>query len=376
MKIAICSDISQFHQNQLRSRQWSQQFLGSAWVTSLYERQNEMGIEVASGDVALQKAKSGEWPVDNIYVIQELDARHGSELCRLGAIPAVLTIFESPLVAYRSIDRLLRSNVTFAHCIGPKEIFSQSPALRHSHHWQLSFPSYRHDQLPAPVPWSQRQHAVLVAANKYWNERKWPRANSAKDALRILRHGIRKLISPTYRSSRQWQLHDQRLDLMYVLGRDNKIDIFGKGWNNVSNMPLHHATRLSMIHSAFKGPCDDKHGLLARYKFTIAYENTAYPGYVTEKAIDAFVSSSIPVYLGAPDIETHLPSGAYINARAYKSPDTLVSYLEQLSEPEATKMIAAGKNFLGSLHGQRHTYEGFGEWVVSLVNEMNPNHER
>lgn len=373
MKIAICSDISQFHLDRLRDRNWSQQFPGSAWVTSLYERQAEMGIELASGDVALQRVKSGQWQATDVHVIQELDAPHGRKLCQLGAIPSVLTIFETPLVAYRSIDRLMRSGVKFAHCIGPHVLFEHMPAQKTSKYWPLFFPSYWRDQMRQAQPWAQRKHTTLIAANKYWRERKWHHVHSIKDALRVVRHGLRKKISRTYRSCKRLQLHDARLDLLEVLGSQNKVDILGRGWNDLRNLPPKQADKLTGMHSAFKGPCDDKHDVLSRYKFTIAYENTAYPGYVTEKIIDAIVASSVPVYLGAPDIVEQLPAETFIDARAFSSPEAVAAYLEQMTESEASAIIEAGHKFLRSTQGQRYTYEGFGEWIVSLVSGKEPN---
>jgi hypothetical protein len=372
MKIAICNDISQFHLDRLRDRNWSQQFLGSAWVTSLYERQMEMGIELASGDVAVQRVKSRQWRAADVHVVQEMDARHGRELCRLGAVPSVLTMFETPLVAYRSVDRLTRSSITFAHCIGPRTIFERISAQRRSRLWPLSFPSYWRNQLPTPIPWRERKHAVLVAANKYWCERIWARVSNTKDALRVLRHGLRKRFSPTYQSCRHLQLHDARLDLLQVLGLRDKIDVFGQGWNDTGNMPPSQAARLASIRSVFQGPCDNKHELLSRYKFTVAFENTAYPGYVTEKVIDALVAASVPVYLGAPDIAAQLPAQAFIDARAFSSSEAIAAHMEQMSESEAAAMIEAGQKFLRSAHGQRHTYEGFGEWILSLVSGKEP----
>ena len=373
MKIAFCSDISQFHLDRLSDRTWSQNFLGSGWVTSLYERQTEMGVEVASGDVALQRIKSGQWRAADVHVIQEMDARHGRELCRLGAVPSVLVMFESPLVAYRSVDRLMRSDVAFAHCIGPQPIFARVPALRQSRHWPLSFPSYWRDLFPAPLPWMQRKHAVLVAANKYWRERKWAAVRNANDAFRALKKTYRQFLSATYRSCQQLQLHDTRLDLLQVLGAHDMIEVFGRGWNDTGNMPPCQAAKLAGIHSAFKGACDDKHELLSRYKFTIAFENTAYPGYVTEKVIDAMVASSVPLYLGAPDIVEQVPAEAFVDARAFGSVDRLAEYMEQMTGTEATAIIDAGQAFLRSPRGQRYTYEGFGEWIVSLVTGKEPN---
>lgn len=367
MKLAFCSDISQFHLDRLRDRTWSQQFLGSAWVTSLYENQAEAGIELASGDVALQRVKSGRWRAAEVQVIQEMDARHGQELCQLGAVPSVLFMFESPLIAYRSVDHLMRSRVSFAHCIGPQEIFKSTPAQRHSQHHRLSFPSYWRNQLPTQLPWNQRKHAVLVAANKYWRERKWAAVHNAGDAFRVLKQTVRKRLSSTYQSCWRLQLHDARLELLQVLGLRNQVEVFGRGWNDTQNMPYHHAERLARIRSTFKGACDNKHDVLSHYKFAIAYENTAYPGYVTEKAIDAIVAASVPVYLGAPDVTQHLPAETFIDARALGSADAIVEYMEQMTDTEAAAMIEAGQTFLRSPHGQRYTYEGFGEWIVSLV---------
>lgn len=373
MKVAVCSDISQFHLDRLRDRNWSRQFLGSAWVTSLYERQAAMGIEVASGDVALLRVKSGQWHAGDVHVVQEMDARHGIELCQLGAVPSVIAMLESPLVAYRSVDRLARSRISFAHCIGPGAIFEQVPALRQSRHWRLYFPSYWRNQLVEPKPWLQRKHAVLVAANKYWRERKWPRVHSTKDALRVLRHGLRKRLSPTYQSCWRLQLHDARLDLLQVLGLRGKVEVFGRGWEDTGNLPSCQAARLAKIRSVFQGECDDKHELLSRYKFTIAYENTAYPGYVTEKVIDAIVAGSVPVYMGAPDIAEQLPAEAFIDAKSLNSPEAISARMDQMTEREALSMIDAGQEFLRSSQGQRYTYEGFSEWVVSLASGKVPD---
>jgi hypothetical protein len=373
MKIAFCSDIRQFHQDRLRDRSWSQQFLGSAWVTSLYEREAELGIELVSGDVALQKVISGTWKAGEVHVVQEMDARHGLELCKLGATPSVLMMLESPLVAYRSVDRLIKSRFKFDHCIGPHPVFESVPALRQSRHWRLSFPSFWRDRLPQPKPWHERKHAVLIAANKYWCERGWARVRSLRDALRVMRHGLRKRLSPAYQSCWRLQLHDARIDLLQVLGLRGELEVFGRGWTDTGNMPPAQAARIDSIRPAFQGPCDNKHELLNHYRFTIAYENTAYLGYVTEKVIDALVSSSIPVYMGAPDILEQLPAEAFIDARTFGSPEAIADRMEQMTDSEAAAMMAAGTQFLRSQQGQCYTYEGFGEWIVALVGGKAPS---
>lgn len=367
MKIAICCDIQSFEGDSLRDREWASRFPGSGWITSLYERQTSLSIEIASGDVALQRVKSGQWRAGDVQVVQELDARHGMELCRLGAEPAVLTVFESPLIAYRSLDRLVRSSVGFAHCIGPRPLFERMPAQQRAAHWPLTFPNHWQDQTVIPVPWSERRYTILVAANKYWREPGLDRIRSAKQALRWLRHGLRKQFSTTYGACRNLQLHDVRLALLEHLAVHGQIDVFGAGWENRTNLPRDWENRLAPVSSIFRGRCGDKFDLVRHYRFTIAFENTTYPGYVTEKLGDSLVAMAVPIYYGAPDVTVQFPRNVFLDAHALGSPSAIADRLQQITESEAMDMLAAGQMFLRSPQGQRYSYEGFGEWIVSLL---------
>lgn len=44
------------------------------------------------------------------------------------------------------------------------------------------------------------------------------------------------------------------------------------------------------------------------YRFTIAFENAIADDYVTEKFYEPLLSGSVPVYLGAPNIDRFAPS--------------------------------------------------------------------
>lgn len=56
----------------------------------------------------------------------------------------------------------------------------------------------------------------------------------------------------------------------------------------------------------------DKWDGLAPYRFTIAIENASLPHYWTEKITDAFMSYSVPLYYGAPNIGEYFPEDSYI----------------------------------------------------------------
>jgi hypothetical protein len=49
------------------------------------------------------------------------------------------------------------------------------------------------------------------------------------------------------------------------------------------------------------------------HKFMMAYENTAYPGYCTEKLMDAFLAGSLPIYWGDPRIVEDWNLRAFMN---------------------------------------------------------------
>ncbi len=49
-------------------------------------------------------------------------------------------------------------------------------------------------------------------------------------------------------------------------------------------------------------PVKDKQNFLKNYRFNIAFENSSYPGYSTEKLVDAFAAHTVPIYWGDPRI--------------------------------------------------------------------------
>jgi hypothetical protein len=75
---------------------------------------------------------------------------------------------------------------------------------------------------------------------------------------------------------------------------------------------------------------------IARYRFTLAFENSIARDYVTEKFYDPLLVGSVPVYLGAPNVIDHAPApGCYIDVRDFANPRELARFLLELSSDEA-----------------------------------------
>jgi hypothetical protein len=74
---------------------------------------------------------------------------------------------------------------------------------------------------------------------------------------------------------------------------------------------------------------------IARYKFTIAIENSYCQDYVTEKFYDPLVAGSVPVYRGAPNIEDFVPGDrCYIRIEDFTGPRELAEYLTMLDRDD------------------------------------------
>ncbi len=89
------------------------------------------------------------------------------------------------------------------------------------------------------------------------------------------------------------------------------------------------------IDSLYKGDIwERKRQFLSPYKFTIAFENYAYPGYQTEKLYDAMQVNSIPIYCGDAHISEIFNTKSFLNAAEYinYTYNGFVSSLEKVSQ--------------------------------------------
>lgn len=62
-----------------------------------------------------------------------------------------------------------------------------------------------------------------------------------------------------------------------------------------------------------EGKWDAKIRYLRDFRFTLAAENASYPGYTTEKIVDAFLAGSVPIYWGDPLVDHDFNPAAFIN---------------------------------------------------------------
>jgi len=115
----------------------------------------------------------------------------------------------------------------------------------------------------------------------------------------------------------------ERISFFNELSEYKQVDSGGKYLNNIG------------------GAITNKMDFIKDYKFVIAFENSSYPGYTTEKIIQPFIVNSIPIYWGNPKIDLDFNPKAFLNATKLKT-SKLIDRIIQLDSDDdlAIEMLA------------------------------------
>ena len=108
-----------------------------------------------------------------------------------------------------------------------------------------------------------------------------------------------------------------RTRFLKELSKYKKIDSGGCYMNNVG------------------GPVKDKLKFIAGYKFNIAFENSAYPGYTTEKIMDPLSVWSVPVYWGDPLVDHDFRKESMVRVCSTDDIDAAIDEIIRLDKNDA-----------------------------------------
>jgi len=85
--------------------------------------------------------------------------------------------------------------------------------------------------------------------------------------------------------------------------------------------------------SAFGNKVSDKSLVSSDYRFSFAFENNLYPGYITEKLLEAYLTNTVPLYWGI-DSSRYFNQDAFINFSEYKSLEEFLNTVRDLNSDE------------------------------------------
>ena len=107
-----------------------------------------------------------------------------------------------------------------------------------------------------------------------------------------------------------------RIEFLKELMQYTEIDSYGKLFNNKQfDTDRGNHTKMELYSS---------------YKFVIAFENAIAADYVTEKFFDPLLAGTVPIYLGAPNIDAYAPGdNCFVDARKFESPRHLAEFINE-----------------------------------------------
>jgi hypothetical protein len=272
---------------------------------------------------------------------------------------------ESPLIAHRAYHRLGRIGHEAGHVFafgGAGPLLTGTPAAFHEVHW----PNDMRPPVKGP-PWEERRLISLINSNKRAHH--WRTATAASGTRQAARVAAAGLLASSYRWRGTWsspELYVDRLKAIEHFSRRDGFDLYGAGWDR----PVPGGSRYRVaVARSYRGAVRDKNDALSPYRFSLVIENTAFPGYVSEKVYDCMFGNTIPVYLGAPDVGRRLPEGSYLDLREYESLAHLEDALRSMDESQAQEHLSAGREFVQSDAFRPFTASCFAEQLWAAVSE-------
>ena len=134
------------------------------------------------------------------------------------------------------------------------------------------------------------------------------------------------------------------------------FDLYGVGWGKpkLNLRRILNPFKLFRIifaptYATYKGRVERKRPVLAKYKFSICYENVQnIPGYITEKIFDCFFAGTVPVYLGANNITDYIPKDCFVDKRDFVDYASLYAFMATISENDYSDYLTNIRSFMQS----------------------------
>jgi hypothetical protein len=106
-------------------------------------------------------------------------------------------------------------------------------------------------------------------------------------------------------SSSKWPYRNKLVSMISKSTASRSIDFFGKSLDKIIGKDLHMG-ELDFPNS------NCKEDALFDYTYSIAIENSKQDCYFSEKLIDCFLTWTMPIYWGCPNLDDYFPSEAFI----------------------------------------------------------------
>jgi hypothetical protein len=319
---------------------------------------NARSVAVHTADYLLDGSKAN---ATNVYISFGIDTNCAALSHRPDVVLSALFATECPIVEptlYRAMPNLLKYF---------KRIFSYLDAATLEHF------------IRRPIDFS---HFFIPQSFETVHEDLWMR----EDRKFLVMINANKLPRVYWR-----ELYTERLRALNFFSQTGEIDLYGAGWSEEpfrvgktwvpwtlrksyrSAAAFWHRVVPSRLiegaRRAYRGRAVSKSSTLSEYTFAICFENAVLSGWITEKIFDCFYAGTVPVYLGAPEIERYIPSECFIDMRKFADYSELRSFLKSLSLEQIRTYKQMARNFLRTPGFEMFSKQTFVKRIASLVEQ-------
>jgi Glycosyltransferase family 10 (fucosyltransferase) C-term len=346
-------------QNKCFEEDYANQGPGHGLTVELAVRARAAGFEIVTGDIFLEM----ECTDATAFCISDMYSSKTNRILRKGAIPFMCVSTESPIIARNFYINIRKLAGRFIHNIqfrGTERRLSGTSTQFST----MYIPMDRRVPLPS-VKWSEKKFLVMINRNKRMF---YGGSGTVLDKIRsgLSRASVafKKLRDPWIRSK---EIYKDRIEAIYYFSKCDGFHLYGQGWENA--IPGFSMKYQRSAKRVFQGSLKstEKLAVMSQYKYSICFENCMFPGYVTEKIFDCFLSSCIPVYFGAPDILDFVPRNTFIDYRNFRNFEELEKYLVGLNETDAAKMLDSAKVFLASSEYDKYCSWNIAEKILDRI---------
>lgn len=162
------------------------------------------------------------------------------------------------------------------------------------------------------------------------------------------------------------ELYGLRREAIRFFEEQGDFDLYGRDWDKKYMVITPHNVKSALRYGklgelvlnildalrsyrSYRGSVADKYTTLENYRYALCFENEKdAPGYITEKIFDCLAVGTVPVYFGAPNIESYIPKTCFIDLRDFADFSELNTFLRGLDAKDFARYQAAGQAYLRS----------------------------
>lgn len=305
-------------------------------ICYLYEEASKQNINLITPDIFLNNLK--DFDNKDVLLISHLITKNTEKLIELGVKPIILTCQESPFIATRFYVNLKKYSSLFKYSMlfnGMQKMTSKKTIFI-----PMYFPQFFSNEKYISIPFLEKNFITYIASNK-----------EVKKILKVIT--IKFLYGFNIK-----MIYPLRKRLIDFLAQRDGFDLYGKGWNTETS---------PAIKKVYRGVVENKEEKLREYKFVLCLENSIFPGYITEKIFDCFFARSVPIYLGAPDIDEYIPKNTFINIKDFKSFTDLKKFIDSIDAQTYKTYIDNIETFLESEKYEKFSHQKFAKTIIDII---------